>query len=338
MVVGEVETAQRLHKEQGRPRILPVRLAYRDPFPYPLSAYLNPINWALWDGPADTPRLIEELERAIGGEALPIASEGDKRTLTAAAPSPAARAAGPEATTIPAPTPSAPVAPLEPAEGTMDPESRFYVERDGDTIVRRALERQGVTITIKGPRQMGKSSLLMRVIEAAMAAGRQPVYIDFQQFDQDVLSAPERFHLLFCRTISDQLGLVDRTEEFWAGGGGNNQLSTGYLQTHVLKEVSGPLLLAMDEVDRLFEAEFRSDFFSMLRGWHNNRALPMLRIWKQLDLALVTATEPYHLIANLNQSPFNVGEVIQLHDFSAEQVADLNRRHGAPLTPPRWRR
>jgi hypothetical protein len=28
-----------------------------------------------------------------------------------------------------------------------------------------------------------------------------------------------------------------------------------------------------------------------------------------------------------------VGEVIEMHDFSAEQVADLNQRHGAPLAP-----
>jgi hypothetical protein len=71
----------------------------------------------------------------------------------------------------------------------------------------------------------------------------------------------------------------------------------------------------------------------MLRGWHNNRALPLLRIWKQFDLALVTATEPYHLIANLNQSPFNVGEVILLSDFTAAQLSDLNQRHGSPLKP-----
>ena len=42
MVAGEVETAQRLQKHQGRPRILPVRVAYRELLPYPLSAYLNP--------------------------------------------------------------------------------------------------------------------------------------------------------------------------------------------------------------------------------------------------------------------------------------------------------
>jgi hypothetical protein len=49
MVLGEIETAHRLAQEQdGRPAMLPVRLAYREPFQYPLSAYLNPINWALW--------------------------------------------------------------------------------------------------------------------------------------------------------------------------------------------------------------------------------------------------------------------------------------------------
>jgi hypothetical protein len=69
----------------------------------------------------------------------------------------------------------------------------------------------------------------------------------------------------------------------------------------------------------------------MLRSWHNSRA--SAPIWKQLDLALVTSTEPYQLIGNLNQSPFNVGTQIELMDFTPEQVADLNHRHGAPLHP-----
>jgi hypothetical protein len=332
MVLGEAETAQRLQKVQGRPRLLPVRLAYRESLPYPLSAYLNPINWAKWDNPADTPRLIAELERAIGGEELGDASSSP--AASADTPSPASPPA--PATTaplLPPPSPHAPVASLEPAEGTMTAESRFYIERDGDRAVKRTLQRQGVTITIKGPRQMGKSSLLNRVIQQALAAGREPVYIDFQQFDQGVLSDADLFYPQFCQVIVEQLGLADGTAQAWSGGGGNNQRASRYLQNQVLRELNRPLLLAMDEVDRLFEAAYRSDFFSMLRGWHNNRAspLPVLRPWKQLDLALVTATEPYHLIANLNQSPFNVGEVIQLNDFSAEQVAVLNERHGAPL-------
>ena len=332
MVAGEVQTAQRLQKHQGRPRILPVRVAYRELLPYPLSAYLNPINWALWDTPADTPRLLEELERAMAGEELDNAAAELGPAAPASIPAPATT---PPLKQFQPPSPQASVAPLEPAEGTMDAESRFYIEREGDGVVRRALERQGVTITIKGPRQMGKSSLLMRVIQRAQVAGREAVYLDLQQFDQEVLAEADRFYIQFCQAMAEQLGLPDGTAEAWAAGGGNNQLATRYVQNQVLKPLNRPLLLAMDEVDRLFEAEYRSDFFAMLRGWHNNRAspVPLFRPWKQLDLALVTATEPYHLIANLNQSPFNVGEVIPLDDFSAEQVADLNQRHGAPLAP-----
>jgi hypothetical protein len=65
MVEAEIKTAHRLAKEQaGKPAILPVRLAYREPFQYPLSAYLDPINWAFWDCPTDTGRLIDELAQA----------------------------------------------------------------------------------------------------------------------------------------------------------------------------------------------------------------------------------------------------------------------------------
>jgi AAA domain-containing protein len=35
--------------------------------------------------------------------------------------------------------------------------------------------------------------------------------------------------------------------------------------------------------------------------------------------------------SHLNQSPFNVGTEIELMDFTPEQVADLNHRHGSPL-------
>ena len=41
MVKGEIEIAYDLAKEQdGCPKILPVRVAYQAPFPYPLNSYL----------------------------------------------------------------------------------------------------------------------------------------------------------------------------------------------------------------------------------------------------------------------------------------------------------
>jgi serine/threonine protein kinase/DNA-binding CsgD family transcriptional regulator len=219
---------------------------------------------------------------------------------------------------------------LEKPEGTMNTRSTFYIERPSDQIALETIQQEGVTITIKGPRQMGKSSLLLRVREAALQAGKRVALFDFQLFDKPALSDASLFFRQLCNWLSDELDLPSRVDEFWEAPLGNSQRTTRYLQRYLLKEVNGPLVLAMDEVDRTFDTTFRSDFFGMLRSWHNSRQTSPL--WQVLDLVLVTSTEPYQLIEDLNQSPFNVGEVIELVDFNEEQVAELNRRHGTPLS------
>ncbi|MDZ7960449.1 MAG: AAA-like domain-containing protein [Aulosira sp. DedQUE10] len=319
MVEAEIATASRFAKEQGgKPMILPVRLAYREPFQYPLSAYLNAVSWAFWRDAEDTPRLIAELLQAISGGELTI-GEANKADLLQPR----------EASPLPQPFPSAQPISLEMPEGTMDGESQFYVERACDVLALNAIQRQGVTITIKGPRQMGKSSLLIRTCNAAMNAGKRVAFLDFQLFDQSALTNADLFFRQFCTWLTDEIEMADRVAEYWNLPLGNSQRCTRYIGRYLLKEFGQPLVLAMDEVERAFDTEFRSDFFGMLRSWHNNRATTA--IWKQLDLALVTSTEPYQLIDNLNQSPFNVGEVIDLEDFTTAQVSDLNRRHGSPL-------
>jgi hypothetical protein len=178
---------------------------------------------------------------------------------------------------------------------------------------------------------MGKSSLLIRTVDAATRAGKKVAFIDFQAVDRKILGEAALFFREFCRLVTTELELDDQTESYWSAPLGNAQLCTRYMGRYVLKVLSQPLALAMDEVDALFDTEFRTDFFGMLRSWHNSRAVQSA--WRQLDLVLVTSTEPYQLINDLNQSPFNVGEVLELRDFNMEQVADLNQRHGSPLQP-----
>ena len=322
MVLGEIETAHHLAKKQaGKPIILPIRLAYREPFVYPLSAYLNGINWAFWETAADTPRLLQELLQAIGGRRLSVNTDAAKADLVQRVETPA----------MPPPLPSAQLTPLEMPEGTMNPESRFYVERPNDAIALSTIQQtgKGVTITIKGPRQMGKSSLLVRTIDAAVSAGKRVAFLDFQLFDKTALTNPEPFFRQFCAWLTDELEMDSQVDTYWAMPLGNSQRCTRYMQRYLLKELGSPLVLAMDEVESVFDTDFRSDFFSMLRSWHNSRATSP--IWRQLDLALVTSTEPYQLIENLNQSPFNVGLVIDLTDFTPDQMTALNQRHGSPL-------
>ena len=87
---------------------------------------------------------------------------------------------------------------------------------------------------------------------------------------------------------------------------------TRYVEKQILQTLDAPFVLAIDEADILFQSEFLFDFFGMLRSWHNSRANPLKKIWKKLDLVLVTSTEPYLFIDRDNESPFNVGEVMPL--------------------------
>ena len=94
--------------------------------------------------------------------------------------------------------------------------------------------------------------------------------------------------------------------------------------------VLGDLLVwVMDEVDRVFNPNKRNSFLGILRSWLKSRAIcPNL---DKLNLVLVTSTESYQLIDDLNQSPFNVRQVIELEDFIPALIADLNRRHDSPF-------
>ena len=319
MVEQEIRIAHTTAQLQsGHPVILPVRLGYREPFQYPLSAYLNQINWAFWEGDQDTPHLIEELRQAVDGGELSLGEQLKANLLQKR-----------EAVQLPQPFPSAQPISLEMPEGTMDNESAFYVERPSDAIALKTIVQRGVTIAIKGPRQVGKSSLLIRTIEAAVNTGKRVAFLDFQLFEKAALTNAELFFRQFCIWLTDVLEMADRVDEYWNTPLGNSQRCTRYVGRYILKELGKPLVLAMDEVDKVFDADFRSDFFGMLRSWHNSRATTP--IWKQLDLTLVTSTEPYQLIDDLNQSPFNVGQVIELGDFTPEQVVYLNHRHGLPL-------
>src|SRR4051794_8683321 len=79
MLEGEVRAAYDLAREQnGRPRILPVRVANHDPFRSPISIFLDQLNWAVWESPADTPRLVDELTRAMDGGQLSVETTTDK--------------------------------------------------------------------------------------------------------------------------------------------------------------------------------------------------------------------------------------------------------------------
>jgi hypothetical protein len=214
--------------------------------------------------------------------------------------------------------------------GTLDIDDPWYLPRPSDATAISVARQPGQTLTIKGPRQMGKSSLLMRTIKAALDVGKKVALLDFQLVDEKSKADADIFFRQFASAIAEQLDLPDRVGELWDPGFSNPQNCTRYMERHVLEPLSAPCVVAIDETDSIFRAAFSPDFFAMLRSWHGLRAHPVRRSWKKLDIILSTSTEPQFFIDRSHESPFNVGVVLPLEDFSPEQVARLNALHPRP--------
>ncbi len=215
---------------------------------------------------------------------------------------------------------------------TASAQDAFYIERAEDRIARNEMARIGVTFSIKGSRQIGKTWLLRHIMQAAKQQGRQVVFLDFQAFDQSQLANEEVFFRAFSMALTHKIIKYDHFNEAWQENQhlGVIRCSTEVFELLMLQRRTHPLTLAMDNVDRILGKDYSMNFFSMLRVWHNRRqeADPL---WQQFDLVLATSTEPTAFIADQMRSPFNVGRVLHLQDFNAEQCASLNEKYGTPL-------
>lgn len=225
-----------------------------------------------------------------------------------------------------------PIDEIESPFGTMRSDSKMYIEREVDQHCHEQINAaHAVTLFIQAPRQMGKSSLMRRVLEQAKETQQKPfVFIDFQKFPEDYFNEEDKFLVEFCLMIGEALGLPEAIDRYWQGRRTNIMKCSRYMSEYVIPHLNEPFILAMDEVERILSSPFRTNFFGMLRTWHNDRVYD--ENFAKLTLFLSSSTEPYLFIENPNQSPFNVAEVFSLQDFTRPEVEELNQRHHFPLT------
>ena len=211
-------------------------------------------------------------------------------------------------------------------EGPVPVASDFYIERRPiESRCYDAIFRSGALIRIKSPRQMGKTSLLYRICDRAEQQGYRVVRLNLSKADKAVLSDLDRLLRWFCAGISLKLELAIQPKEVWEPDRGSIVNCTTYLQAQILEQMQRPFVLALDEVDWLFEfPEVSQGFFSMLRSWHEEAKT--IDVWEQLRLIVVHSTEDYGRL-DLNQSPFNVGLPIELPEFTPQQVEELLKRY-----------
>ena len=225
-----------------------------------------------------------------------------------------------------------PVVLSELPEGPVDLASVFYVERPPvESRCYETILHTGALIRIKAPRQMGKTSLLDRICDQAKQRYYKVVRLNFLKAEEAIFSSLDRFLRWFCAFISQELKLPGQPKDYWDEDRGSIVNCTTYFQEQVLEQINHPIVLALDEVDRIFQfQEVAQGFFPMLRSWHEEAAT--IEVWEQLRLIVAHSTEDYGPL-DINQSPFNVGLPIELTEFTPEQVLDLIQRHQLDKIP-----
>lgn len=200
-----------------------------------------------------------------------------------------------------------------------------YVERQADTDLYDALRSREFCYVFSS-RQMGKSSLLVRVKERLQAEGACCIYLDMTR-----------------------LGGTDLTQQQWIAGVGISLIQglklppqVDFLQwwkarealplmqrlSQLVEEVilpSGgdrPIYVLIDEIDSLLGLPFSTDaFFTWMRACYNQRSHN--EQYHRLTFALFGVATPTDLIADKQLTPFNIGQAIQLEGFTFAESAPL---------------
>lgn len=211
-------------------------------------------------------------------------------------------------------------------DGALSNDSPYYIKHPFiEDQIFAELQQPGCVIRVKAPRHFGKTSLLHRLVTFAQKQEYKAVYLDFQEADETIFTSLNKFLRWFCVNITHQLDLPLNLNDYWDEDIGSKVSCRVYFQRYLLQQLDCPLVLILDEVNRVFEhPNIALDFLPMLRSWYEQAK--NVQTWQKLRMVVAHATEIY-VPLNLNQSPFNVGLPITLPQFTIAQVQELAARY-----------
>ncbi|MGB5771440.1 MAG: AAA-like domain-containing protein [Crocosphaera sp.] len=211
--------------------------------------------------------------------------------------------------------------------GAVPLDSPFYLRQPSlESQIIAEISKPGALVRIKAPQEMGKTSLLLRILETCQQQlGYQTVSLNLQKADQSILEDSSLFLRWLCINCARKLGLKPNLDDYWDEDLGSKMSWSVYFEEYLLEEIDSPLVLALDEVNKVFEhPKIAEDFLPLLRSCYEEaKRIPL---WQKFRLIIVHSTDIY-VPLQLEQSPFNIGLPIELQFFSQEQVEELATKY-----------
>ncbi|MEQ9369541.1 MAG: AAA-like domain-containing protein [Coleofasciculus chthonoplastes F3-SA18-01] len=203
--------------------------------------------------------------------------------------------------------------------GSLKYQHPTYVKRQADDELYDGL-KQGEYCYVLNSRQMGKSSLRVRMMKILKSEGIKCASIDMTRLGSQ--TTPEAWYLGIVSELVRNFGLTATFDDiaWWKQHEILSPLQrlNRFIEDVLLTRFSQNLVVFLDEIDSIIKLNFKDDFFAFIRACYNQRADNP--DYNRLTFCLLGVATPSNLIDDKKCTPFNIGQSIQLGGFEFEDA------------------
>ena len=199
------------------------------------------------------------------------------------------------------------------AGGAMKQDAPSYIERPADRTLYNAI-RNGQFCYILTPRQMGKSSLMVQTAARLQEKGVRTAIIDLTRIGSGNTADQWYFGLL--SRLHKALKLTTDLQAWWQERQNLPLVLrfTSFLREVVVAEIPEKIVIFIDEIDYTLGLGYTDEFFAAIRAVYNSRAEDSE--YERLTFVLLGVATPPDLIKDRSRTPFNIGQQIDLREFT----------------------